>query len=87
MRALGLVALSLFMEACGYIRPSSAGRYQQISNPNPPLCLPEGPNIKPNPGCGITILDTQTGTIFIKEYGGWHEESSISGKTEDHVLK
>jgi len=89
MRAWGLAALLLSTVGCGYIPQSGPGqvlRYQQIENPNPPLCVPTGLDTKPPPGCGITIIDNQTGVIFVREMTDWREENPHSGKIEDHDL-
>jgi hypothetical protein len=89
MYALGL-AILLFTVGCGYLpSPGSvqAGRYQQIENPNPPLCVPVGLDTKPPPGCGITFIDNQSGVIYIREMTDWREKNPHSGKTEFHNLK
>jgi len=99
MRVLALVTLSLILEGCDF-NSSQPGRYQQISNPRPPDCivdtakadkeyldqlLKESPAGKPlSAYCGMTILDTQTGTIFTRDLHSWHEENPHSGKTENH---
>ena len=85
MRILILVALSFLSVAC------EAHRYQQVANP--PLdrdalaaaCTPPGGTL-PAAGCGLTILDTQTGTIFIREPILWREENPHTGNSEEHPL-
>lgn len=86
MRVLWLVVPSMLMVTCDQ-SSSTPGRYQQIENPNPPLCVAFGPNIKPPPGCGITILDTQTGTIFIHRGMVWLGENPHTGKSELHDIE
>jgi hypothetical protein len=76
----------MLLTACGESNPTQAGRYQQIENPNPPLCVATDLNVKPPPGCGITILDTQTGTILIHRGIDWLEENPHTGKSEIHDL-
>jgi hypothetical protein len=91
MRFLGIVVPSLATVACtGGLAPSSGsfqvGRYQQIVNPPATFCPPLGQNTLPPPGCGIAILDTQTGTIFIHEATDWREENPHTGKIVIHDL-
>lgn len=92
MCPLWLIAPSLTLMACtSGLAPSSApfqpaARYQQISSPSATFCPPLGQNTLPPPGCGITILDTQTGTIFIHEATDWREEDPHTGKTAIHDL-
>jgi hypothetical protein len=86
MRALGLFLPFVLMVGCGPSNSIQTGRYQQIENPNPPLCIPVGMNIKPPPGCGVTILDTQTGSIFIHTGVDWLEEDPHTGKVAIHDI-
>lgn len=87
MRALWLVVPMMLLVTCVPSSSTPAGRYQQIENPTPPLCMANAPNIKPPPGCGITILDTQTGTIFIHRGMDWLEENPHTGKSEIHDIE
>jgi hypothetical protein len=91
MQFLCPIAPSLTLMACtSGLAPTSApsqpGRYQQISNPPATFCPPLGQNTLPPPGFGITILDTQTGTVFIHEATEWREENPQNGKTAIHDL-
>ena len=86
MPTLWLGLISLFTVACGPSNLTQIGRYQQINNPNPPLCAPIAPNVIPTPGCGVTILDTQTGAIFIHRGIDWEEDNPHTGKAELHNL-
>jgi hypothetical protein len=77
------------MACTGCTAPSGSpqpGRYQQIHNPPPTFCIPVGQNTLPPPGCGITIIDTQTGTIFVHEETDWREENPHTGKFTIHDL-
>lgn len=69
-----LALLLVSVSACG------RSKYQQIANPHPEC----GP--LPEPGCGIAILDTQTGTIYVRDSLGWWEEQPQSGKITRHKL-
>jgi hypothetical protein len=51
------------------------------------LCLAIAPDVKPPPGCGTTILDTQTGVIFIHRGIDWLEEDPHTGKFELHDIQ
>jgi hypothetical protein len=88
MRILGLVILYLAAVACDPT-PSKAGRYQQINNPRPAsaFCPEPGAGSIFDPDCGLTILDTWTGTIFVRQQGQWHEENPQTGHFEEHPLK
>jgi hypothetical protein len=89
MRVTVLIALSLLLMACGTAPAGSfqtGVRYQQITNPPAVFCVPMNGNTMPEPGCGITILDTQTGTIFIHRATDWQEEDPHTGKITLHDL-
>jgi hypothetical protein len=82
MRTTGIVIALALLAACGLQRQDAnqtAGRFQQINNPHPPEC-----GVNPWNGCGITVLDTQTGTIFTREQSAWWEESPQTGKWTIH---
>jgi hypothetical protein len=90
MRVLGLVLSSLVLVACSGTTPTGsfqAGiRYQQITNPPAIFCPATNGNTMPEPGCGLVILDTQTGTIFIHRATDWQEEDPHTGKIAIHDL-
>jgi hypothetical protein len=78
----GLLAIAVtLLTACGTQRAETnqSGRFQQITNPNPPECGGNPPN-----NCGITILDTQTGTVFTRERSAWWEENPQTGRFVIH---
>jgi hypothetical protein len=77
MRIIGLTIALILLSACESQKTgvNQAGRFQQITNPHPPEC-----GVNPANGCGLTILDTQTGTIFTREQSSWWEDSPQTGK-------
>jgi hypothetical protein len=91
MRAFWFVAPSLALIGCAAspqpLGSPQHGRYQQISNPPPTFCPPLGQNTMPPPGCGLVILDTLTGAIFIHEATDWREEDPHTGKIAIHDLR
>ncbi len=40
----------------------------------------------PEPGCGVMILDTETGSVFIHRATDWQEENPHTGKITLHDL-
>ena len=84
MRILGLAILCLAIAACDS-ESTNAGRYQQITNPPVVSCTSESRFTAPD--CGLMILDTKTGTIFIREMSDWREENPHTGLVEEHPLK
>jgi hypothetical protein len=100
MRVLGLVALSLILEGCDFSSSQSGRYQQisnprpadcivvdaaKADKEYFDQLLKGPPSGKPFSGyCGMTILDTQTGTIFTRDLDSWHEENPHTGKTENH---
>jgi hypothetical protein len=90
MRIWWLVATAVATTAYNGPYPSGvsqlSSRYQQITNPPAIFCPPLEHNTMPEPGCGIVILDTETGTIFIHRATDWQEENPHTGKVQVHDL-
>jgi hypothetical protein len=82
MRIFGSVILCLVTLACD----SKAGRYKQINNPRYEHASAVCPDPGRDPDCGLTILDSSTGTIFIRQSGQWREENPHTGHFEEHSL-
>ena len=83
-----MIGPAVAIVACGTsVSPQIAGRYQQITNPPAVLCLATGLNTTPEPGCGLMILDTQTGTIFIQRGSDWLERNPHTGLNSVHDFK
>lgn len=78
MRCVRLMALALIMASCSEMKDGY--RYREISNPHPEC------GATPEPGCGIAILDTQTGTVYVRDSLGWWEEHPQTGKIIQHKL-
>jgi hypothetical protein len=72
------------MLACG---ASGAGRYQPISGPPAVSCPSTIGNGLPQDGCGVMILDSQTGALFVHRTTDWLEENPRTGEVTLHDLK
>jgi hypothetical protein len=74
---LTLAASSLTVIGC-----SSTPRYREVANPNTGFVCGQSPHL----GCGVTILDTVTGTVFEKDQDGWWEEDPKTGLAVFHKV-
>jgi hypothetical protein len=88
MRIFLVIAMALPFLSCGSSNPAPrvGGRYQQITNPPEVFCPATNGNIKPQPGCGVMILDTESGNLFIHRATDWQEENPHTGKITLHDL-
>jgi hypothetical protein len=61
---------------------TQANRFREIHLPRAVQCdgLPTITTVG-GPGCGLAIMDTQTGTIFIHEGSDWLEQDPHTGKS------
>lgn len=62
-----------FLSYCG-----QPGRFRELANPNPSFAC----EISKEFACGIALLDTQTGTVYLRNAGGWTEEHPQAGKVQ-----
>jgi hypothetical protein len=73
--------------ACGCIailsgcQSSNTNRFREIQLPHPIQCdgLPTLTKVG-GPGCGLAILDAETGKVFIHEGSDWLEQDPHTGK-------
>jgi hypothetical protein len=88
IRIFWIIPLALTVGACGSntLAPHVGGRYQQVSNPPAIFCPATNGNTMPEPGCGVMILDTETGNLFIHRPTDWQEENPHTGKITLHDL-
>jgi hypothetical protein len=86
-RAFWLIPIPILLAACGTNPlPRAGGHYQQITNPPGVFCPATNGNTMPEPGCGLMILDTETGSVFIHRATDWQEENPHTGKIKLHDL-
>lgn len=64
----------------------SGPRYQQVIGQHTERCGLTGENVTPEPACGVAILDSETGTVFVRDNAEWLEENPITGKVTIHHL-
>jgi hypothetical protein len=82
---LAISATSLL--GCG----SKMGRYREITNNPHPACGPNNTSgASTDPflfGCGIAILDTETGTVYLRRQNAWSQEQPQTGQVSTTDLK
>jgi hypothetical protein len=73
---LYLLASVLALGECG-----SDGRFQAITNTHTNC------GDKPDATCGIGVLDTRSGTVFVRDNAFWREEHPQDGAVTAHTQK